>query len=917
MSDFRFNDEVKIIPVPRFDDLRKDLTLQNASIFNEKNVQSEQCIEILINLIYLLNKGEKFSEKEKESIFFSATKLLHNANPILRRIIFLFVKHLNWWQSSFILTGSLITELNGDDDLIKPNCFRLLGQITDASSVNVVERLLKEAINNKNHEVASSALCCTLFMSLKGFGIAKSWINEISEKLNSSLSEENLLTFHTLLLLKEIKKNDKLFLIKIFSRIAETSGSRSHRSQFAICQLIRYVTDLLLKADLEESTKKTFHIFLQMSLYRLEESIKIEAARSIMIIPNISASIRQETIATLCELISSSNKIVRFAALKTLDKHIDGFAQNVAVDIFLELEKIIEDSGTNSSIKSYAFSIFLKISKGLSDYRLEKMFKTFIEQYTKFKEDFKKKLNNISKNISRENPTKNKLYYDFFCSVFKLDAGPQTKLEILDALIWFIYNDKDLKLQTIFFLAESLFDCQYDVLKIRIINLLGKECELVNNKSKLVRYIYNQLLLEFPAVRASAISALGEIGFKENNLRDIIISLIENCLNDDDNEVRERAFMISKALKAVKDKKKEDQQLINFVFPQKVKNPSPVEELNIDLIQLVLNSEKENLLKSDDICQELVSILNDTEKISEILIKDKEELKKKEKKEKKRLGLDVSERKKSEDDYATTMFTKIYGPPKVITPYKKLTDQSAEYLTKYRKIVHDKIVVMDFEITNTIEFQIINDVSLDMQMLNYEGFDLDKTEIIPIKSLKTNESGHLYFKLLKNKDSIYSNCSFNCTLKFDLQELDVKGNPHGIPVKETYKLDKPVEVCYADYYIKNSKVNLENFAEFWKQAEKSGYEKAVEKMVLNYNNGKNAGKIFSETIGFEPLNDLEKIDNSAKKFEFAYAYKNYFENLIFIKFTVIFNAQNECFGQIIILSQDASVPEMILSKIYS
>ena len=917
MSDFRFNDEVKIIPVPRFDDLRKDLTLQNASIFNEKNVQSEQCIEILINLIYLLNKGEKFSEKEKESIFFSATKLLHNANPILRRIIFLFVKHLNWWQSSFILTGSLITELNGDDDLIKPNCFRLLGQITDASSVNVVERLLKEAINNENHEVASSALCCTLFMSLKGFGIAKSWINEISEKLNSSLSEENLLTFHTLLLLKEIKKNDKLFLIKIFSRIAETSGSRSHRSQFAICQLIRYVTDLLLKSDLEESTKKTFHIFLQMSLYRLEESIKIEAARSIMIIPNISASIRQETIATLCELISSSNKIVRFAALKTLDKHIDGFAQNVAVDIFLELEKIIEDSGTNSSIKSYAFSIFLKISKGLSDYRLEKMFKTFIEQYTKFKEDFKKKLINISKNISRENPTKNKLYYDFFCSVFKLDAGPQTKLEILDALIWFIYNDKDLKLQTIFFLAESLFDCQYDVLKIRIINLLGKECELVNNKSKLVRYIYNQLLLEFPAVRASAISALGEIGFKENNLRDIIISLIENCLNDDDNEVRERAFMISKALKAVKDKKKEDQQLINFVFPQKVKNPSPVEELNIDLIQLVLNSEKENLLKSDDICQELVSILNDTEKISEILIKDKEELKKKEKKEKKRLGLDVSERKKSEDDYATTMFTKIYGPPKVITPYKKLTDQSAEYLTKYRKIVHDKIVVMDFEITNTIEFQIINDVSLDMQMLNYEGFDLDKTEIIPIKSLKTNESGHLYFKLLKNKDSIYSNCSFNCTLKFDLQELDVKGNPHGIPVKETYKLDKPVEVCYADYYIKNSKVNLENFAEFWKQAEKSGYEKAVEKMVLNYNNGKNAGKIFSETIGFEPLNDLEKIDNSAKKFEFAYAYKNYFENLIFIKFTVIFNAQNECFGQIIILSQDASVPEMILSKIYS
>ena len=917
MSDFLFNDEVKVIPVPRFDELRKDLTLQSASIFNEKNIQNDQCIEILINLIYLLNKGEKFSEKEKETIFFSATKLLHSANPILRRIIFLFVKHLNWWQSSFILTGSLITELNGEDDLIKPNCFRLLGQITDASSVNVVERLLKEAINNNNHEVASSALSCTLFMCLKGFPIAKTWINEISEKLNSSLGEENLLTFHTLLLLKEIKKNDKLFLIKIFSKITDSIGARNQRSQFALCQLIRYIAELLKSGDLEQNVKDNFCRFLEVSLYNLEESIKIEAARAIMQIPNMKSSIKKTTIATLCDLISSSNKIVRFSALKTLDKYIDEYAQNIAVDIFLELEKIIEDNGTNSSIKSYAFSIFLKISKGLSDYRLEKMFKTFIEQYSKFKEDFKKKLIIISRNISRGNSFKNELYYNFFCSLFKLDASPQTKIEILEALIWFIYNDKELKLQSLLFLAESIFDCQYDVLKIRILNLLGKECDLVNNRSKLVRYIYNQIILESPMVRASAISALGEIGFKEKNMRQIIISLIENCLNDDDNEVRERAFMVSKALKAVQEEKKEEEQFVNFVFPKKAKNPSPIEELNIDLIQSVLNSEKENLLKSEDICQELVSILNDTEKISEILLKDKEETKKKEKKEKKK-GADIGPKKEiPEEDYSSTMFSKIYGAPKIFTPYKKLTDQSAEYLTQYRKIVHDKIVVIDFEITNTIEFQIINDVSIDVDNLTSEGFDFDKTEIIPIKSLKTNESGHLYFKLLKDKDEVYSSCSFNCTLKFDLQELDVKGNPHGIPVKETYKLDKLVEISYADYYIKNSKVNVDNFSEFWKQAEKAKYSKAEEKMGLPYNSIKNAAVKFSEIIGLDPLNDIDQIDTSVKKYEFVYAYINYFENLLFVKFQVIFNDQNKCLSQVLILSQDPSVPDMIVNKIYA
>jgi len=916
MSDFRFNDEVKIHEVKRFDELRKDIEVQNAlSTFNEKNIQSNQCIDILVNLIYLLNKGEKFSEDEKEKIFFSSTKLLHSANPMLRRIIFLFVKHLNWWQSSFILTGSLITELNNDDDLIKPNCFRLLGQITDASSVNVVERLLKVAINHKNHEVASSALACTLFMCLKGFGIAKSWVNEISEKLNSSLSEENLLTFHTLLLLKEIKKNDKLFLIKIYTKVIDNSNSRS---QFALCQLIRFITELLKKDDLEKNIKSHFLNFLERCLYSIEESIRIEAARSIMQLNNVKSNLKKTTIGILCDLISSTNKIVMFSALKTLDRYIDSYAQTVAVDIFLEMEKIIEDNNTNSSIKSFGFSIFLKISKGLSDYRLEKMFKTFIEQYSKFKEDFKKKLIIISKNISRENPTKNKLYFNFFCSLFKLEAGPQTKLEILEALIWFIYSDKDLKLQALFFLAESIFDCQYDILKIRILNLLGKECELVSNKSKLVRYIYNQIILESPMVRASAISALGEIALKEKNLREIIISLIEKCLNDDDNEVRERAFMYSKALSDVKEEKKEESQLVNFVFPKKIKNPTPIDELNIDLIQLVLNSEKENLLKSDDISKELLNLLNDTEKISEVLLKD-EEKKKKNKKNKNVPRKNADEKEtKEENDYSKTMFHKIYGTPRIYTPFKKLTDDpSAEYLTKYRKIVHDKVIVIDFDITNTVEFQTINNVTIEVDNLQQEGFDPDKTEIIQIKSLKTNESGHLYFKLLKEKDQLYSNCSFNCILKFDLQELDVKGNPHGIPVKETYKLDKQVEVSYADYYVKNTKINIENFQEFWKKAENSDYEKSERKMELPYHDIKSAAINFSNIIGLEPLNNIDSIDSSIKKYEFDYAYKNYFDNLLFIKFQVLFNAQNKCFSHIVILSQDSSVPEMINNKIFA
>ena len=88
-------------------------------------------------------------------------------------------------------------------------------------------------------------------------------------------------------------------------------------------------------------------------------------------------------------------------------------------------------------------------------------------------------------------------------------------------------------------------------------------------------------------------------------------------------------------------------------------------------------------------------------------------------------------------------------------------------------------------------------------------------------------------------------------------------------------------------------------------------------MGLPYHNIKSAVENFSEIIGLEPLNNLDTIDSAMKKYEFVYAYKNYFDNLLFIKFQVLFNDQNKCLSHVIILSQDPSVPEMIVNKIYA
>ena len=100
-------------------------------------------------------------------------------------------------------------------------------------------------------------------------------------------------------------------------------------------------------------------------------------------------------------------------------------------------------------------------------------------------------------------------------------------------------------------------------------------------------------------------------------------------------------------------------------------------------------------------------------------------------------------------------------------------------------------------------------------------------------------------------------------------------------------------------------------------AEKSKYKREEEKIGLPYNNIKSAAKNFSEIIGLLPINNINNVESSAKKFEFVYAYINYLDYLLFIKFQVFFNDQNKCLAQVIILSQDDTVPKMISDKIYA
>jgi coatomer protein complex subunit gamma len=71
---------------------------------------------------------------------------------------------------------------------------------------------------------------------------------------------------------------------------------------------------------------------------------------------------------------------------------------------------------------------------------------------------------------------------------------------------------------------------------------LAEEGPKSKNPSSFIRFIYNRVNLEKASIRAASVSALATFAYKIPNLKKNILLLLKKCLNDSDDEVRERAF---------------------------------------------------------------------------------------------------------------------------------------------------------------------------------------------------------------------------------------------------------------------------------------------------------------------------------------------------------------------------------------
>jgi coatomer protein complex subunit gamma len=80
---------------------------------------------------------------------------------------------------------------------------------------------------------------------------------------------------------------------------------------------------------------------------------------------------------------------------------------------------------------------------------------------------------------------------------------------------------------------------------VRILHVLGVEGPKTATPTKFIRYIYNRVILENSIVRAAAVSALAKFGVnvEDTSVKKSVRILLTRCLDDVDDEVRDRATL--------------------------------------------------------------------------------------------------------------------------------------------------------------------------------------------------------------------------------------------------------------------------------------------------------------------------------------------------------------------------------------
>merc|ERR1719181_1794553 len=416
-----------------------------------------------------------------------------------------------------------------------------------------------------NPFVASSALVCGINLTRTVPDVVKRWVNETQESVQS---KHQMVQFHALALIYELKKTDRLALHKVVTSLAKSNL----KSPMAECLLIRYASQALM-SDRDPSVEKMLMSYLDSCLRHKNEMVTYEAARALCQLAVCDEGGGGQTVlgydishvTTVLQIFLTSPKpVIRFGAIRMLNR-LAMHRPNLAARCNCDMEPLLSDQNRNTA--TLALTTLLKTGHESNVERLVKQITTFMSDIS---DVFKIEVVRAVKALCLQYPSKYKTLMSFLSSNLREDGTADFKRDLVEALILIINQVPAAKEVGLLHLCEYIEDCEFPNLCTRILGFLGEEVPNTSVPSKYIRFIYNRLILENALVRAATVDALTRIAMKCPSLQKDVLVLLQFGANDNDDEVRDRISLYSQVLtKVVNDKSNESgfQSLMSVETP--------------------------------------------------------------------------------------------------------------------------------------------------------------------------------------------------------------------------------------------------------------------------------------------------------------------------------------------------------------
>ncbi|KAK6198831.1 adaptin N terminal region-domain-containing protein [Scheffersomyces amazonensis] len=737
--------------------------------FNASPVNAKKCRQLLAKLLRLIYYGESFPSQESTTLFFSISKLFQHKDSSLRQLVYLTIKELSSTSDDILMvTSSIMRDIQGGDIIYKPNAIRTLSKVLDSTTVNAAERLFKNAIVDKNPVISSAALISSYNLLPNAKDVVKRFTNETLESIQShkqfpsnqfqlhefyGSSTSKLPTtsymyqYHALGLLYHLRNHDKMALMKLITTLSEGSALKNSLS---IIQLIRYINKILLD---DESLIIHLYPILAGFLKHKSDMVELEASKTLVSLQHLIKDDQfMSIITTLQKLLGVPRTATRFAAIRLINKISTKHPEKIIV-VTAELEELINDA--NRSISTLAITTLLKTmgagtidSGSVGGESVDRLISKMTSLMDEITEDFKIVIIEAIENLALKFPAKHKKLVSFLTDLLRDDGTLPLKTSIVDALFDLIkfLPDAGAKQLILMNLCEFIEDCEFTELSVRILHLLGEEGPHTSNPSYYIRHIYNRLVLENSIVRSSAVISLAKFAaICGGEISKNIQILLSRCLNDIDDEVRDRAALSLKFIggnhkNLIVNESKYDLSALENKLTHYLNDESNfINKFDISEIPIISNEELKSIEYNRKI-NRLDSSTTDSADITETIDKSKDN--------DKSIGDSVSNDLLKQQEYAQELSTipefSNYGKlsKSTITPIY-LTEKENEFVVTVVKhfFIESKKLVLQYNITNTLPRSVLQDISVIAQPDN-ELYEEDF--IIPINELKPDQNGIVY-----------------------------------------------------------------------------------------------------------------------------------------------------------------------------